>query len=189
MKQRLFLVLWMGLATATACRRHHVAPPVSAPISTAATVDPKPIVAPEPTAPEPVREAFAPQPPAAPPPAGPKLTYERREEPDGGIGTTVNGHPDGPKAEEMNKILQAGLPKMESCLNASTEIAAGKPIKVDVQYKVGNDGKPTEVQVRGPVSAAVQSCLVNQVSGLPYPAFGGPSVAHSFPIEYQRAWK
>ncbi len=89
----------------------------------------------------------------------------------------------------MNRVLKANLPKMESCLNASTEIEYGKPLQVNVQYKVGNDGKPTEVQIKGPVSPTVQSCLQRQVQALPYPQFGGEPVDHSFPLNYQRDWK
>lgn len=178
--------LALSLSLASGCRRKHVAPEQPAPTPVAA--------APEQAAPPPEAapvDPFPNTPPSAPsapptPPSAPKLDYNATV--DGGA-NTVNGHPDGPKADDMNKVLKAGLPKMESCLNASKELELGKAIAVEVKYKVGNDGKPTDVVVKGPVSATVQTCLSNQVGALPYPAFGGPPVEHSFPLNYQRDWK
>ncbi len=177
--------LALSLAFASGCRRKHVAPeqPAPAPVAAAPVEAPPPEAAPVdpfPNAPSPSAPSARPTPPGAP-----KLDYNATA--DGG--TTVNGHPDGPKADDMNKVLKAGLPKMESCLNASKELEFGKAVAVEVKYRVGNDGKPTDVVVKGPVSATVQTCLSNQVGALPYPAFGGPPVEHSFPLNYQRDWK
>lgn len=178
--------LAVSLGLTAGCRRKHVAPEQPAPQPVAAA----PVEAPPEAAPtDPFPAAPTPSAPSASPsapPSAPKLDYNATV--DGGA-NTVNGHPDGPKADDMNKVLKAGLPKMESCLNASKEVEVGKAIAVEVKYKVGNDGKPTDIVVKGPVSATVQSCLSSQVGALPYPAFGGPPVEHSFPLNYQRDWK
>lgn len=173
-------------ALAGGCRRKHA--PIGPPAQAA---QPTPVAPPSAEAPPPVENAPSPpaSPSAPPPPASLDAATFHYEVVDGGAGGTVNGDPNGPKADEMNRILKAGLPKLEGCLNASTEIEYGKPLQVSVQYKVGNDGKPTDVQIKGPVSATVQSCLQSQVQALPYPAFSGAPIAHSFPINYQRDWK
>ena len=164
--------------TLAGCRRKHVAPAVPEPPApvAAAPAEPAPVAA------EPVVAAPA-SPPSAPAAAPAEVTYEKVTPADGG---TINGAADGPKAEEMNKILKAALPKLEACLAAEKGIELGKPLKIDVQYKVGNDGKPTDVEVKGAPGAS-QACLAQQVAAIVYPAFGGPPLQHSFPINYQRS--
>lgn len=166
--------------TLAGCRRKHVAPAVPEPPAPVAEapVEPAPVAA-EPAVAAPPPPSPSPSPPAA----RAEVTYEKVTPADGG---TINGAADGPKAEEMNKILKAALPKLEACLAAEKSIELGKPLKIDVQYKVGNDGKPTDVEVKGAPGGS-QACLTQQVAAIAYPAFGGPPLQHSFPINYQRS--
>lgn len=182
------LIALVGVAVVPACRKRHrqsaedllpgapaEAPAAAAPAPPSASDNVAPLYYPPP----------APAPAKVTPPdmAGPRLGYASRPLPDGG---TVNGHPDGPQAEALNKVLQESLPRFEACLNASTEIAAGQRLQVNVKYQIGNDGKPINVAVAGPVSAKVQACITSEVSATTYPKFGGPPIDHAFPLDYQR---
>ncbi|MFH2005188.1 MAG: hypothetical protein ABI333_01245 [bacterium] len=88
--------------------------------------------------------------------------------------STINGHPQGPKAEVFNAVTNNAYSRAAPCFAAQ---GGGGTTVASVRMTVANSGAVAEVEVTaGPKAEAFRKCLQGVVKGLTYPAFKGPKV-------------
>lgn len=124
-----------------------------------------------------VVDALNPPPPPAPPDLSPP------PKPD-----TMNGDPNGPQQAVFVALDVDGQKKVQSCLSAipaSAPLAPG-PQQLSVKYDVGNDGKPTAIDITGAAPAETVACAKSAIEGLAFPAYKGAVQSFQFLIKYSR---
>jgi len=172
----------------SSCRRH--APPDWQP----SIVEPPPrapVVVAAPRAPAPWPPPLIPSPPTpAPPP--PELGL-----PDGGAdggvlvvtvrtdGGTVNGHPQGPRAADLEAIVRRALPTMERCVD-SAELPANVDVSAYVRYRILPIGRTGTVEVQGNLPPASAACVKAIFDGLRFPRFEGEPIDSGLPFSLRR---
>ena len=177
MRRTGLLVLCLFATAAAGCRKRKPHP-ARAPAPVAL---PRPVLAP----PLPRQAALPAVRPAAPAP-------RRANPPDGGgpigstalDGGTVNGHPNGPRAEALNAVVSSLGPSVQSCLDGATGISAGVDVPIQVSYRIRPNGRAANVQVSAPSGA--DDCIRRAVDNLQFPKFEGDPVSGSFPYAYRR---
>lgn len=98
---------------------------------------------------------------------------------------TINGHPEGPKAEVFNAIINSAFPRVGRCFaNQASKLRPGRnALRVDLT--VANDGSVKSATVSAGISnSAVRSCVRSVVKNLKFPAFKGSEVKQSVPFTY-----
>jgi hypothetical protein len=93
---------------------------------------------------------------------------------------TINGHPEGPRAEVFNAVTANAYGQAASCFaNQPT----GQTSTYRVRLTVGNTGSVELAQViAGPQVEAVRACLVRVVKRLTFPPYKGPKVTQTIPF-------
>jgi hypothetical protein len=87
---------------------------------------------------------------------------------------TINGHPQGPKAEVFNAVTNNAYSRAAPCFAAH---GAGGTTIASVRMTVAPSGSVTEAVVTaGPKAEPFRKCISGVVKGLAYPAFKGPKV-------------
>jgi hypothetical protein len=100
--------------------------------------------------------------------------------------TTINGHPEGPKAEVFNAVMNNAYGAAARCLTGPAASGDG-PSSLQVQVEVGNSGQVTKVAViGGSENAALRSCVTAVGKALPFPPFKGPVVVQTLPLTFFR---
>ncbi|MDY0000133.1 MAG: hypothetical protein RBU30_02435 [Polyangia bacterium] len=98
----------------------------------------------------------------------------------GGQVATINGHPQGPRAEVFNAVVNNAFSSALSCFEKAS---ANQTLVFRVQMTVGNEGSVEEAKVvSGPELEDVRSCLVGVVKRLTFPSFQGPKVSQTIPF-------
>jgi hypothetical protein len=98
---------------------------------------------------------------------------------------TINGHPEGPKAEVFNAVVNNAYGGAARCLAS----AAGTNASVSLQVKmvvVPSGVVETAEVVAGAEDAALRGCLVGVVKALTFPPFKGPNVTQTLPFTLVR---
>lgn len=166
----------LAIVLGAGCRRHHAATPYASDTVAAPEVAAAPPVAAPPSA------ATAGE--AANAPSAPPATAPRDAMPDGG---TVNGDPRGPRAAELNKIVDSALAPLQACFDrAGAAVAAGE-YNVTVHYVIEYPGYTGGVTARGDnVPKPVLDCCVGVIEGLKFPQYRGSKVERDLPFTYRK---
>jgi hypothetical protein len=138
-------------------------------------------------APPPEARPAPPPPPKAAKPAKARWGFDapapprRQADPQPAVASdTLNGDPNGLKREDLQKTLDAAMPRFTSCFDSATG-----SVNVSLTFDAGPDGKPDNVKVAGGGSTA-DRCVATVVNGLRLPTFSGKPVPVSFPLSIQR---
>lgn len=93
---------------------------------------------------------------------------------------TINGHPQGPRAEVFNAVVNNAF---SSALGCFAQATTDQTMAFRVRMTVGNEGVVEESRVvEGPPIPKVRSCLEGVVKRLTFPAFQGPKVTQTVPF-------
>ncbi len=93
---------------------------------------------------------------------------------------TINGHPQGPRAEVFNAVVNNAMRQASTCFAAEP---AGQTLSFRVQMTVGNSGSVDQAVVTaGPSKPKIRTCLVKVVKALTFPPFKGPKVTQTLPF-------
>lgn len=96
---------------------------------------------------------------------------------------SINGHPNGPKAEVFNAVVNSAFPRVSSCFQAQMDNLKGDQPSVRVRITVANSGEVSEASVVGGTdNASVRSCTLSALKSLRFPAFEGRPVSQVVPF-------
>jgi hypothetical protein len=124
-----------------------------------------------PRAAKPAKQRWGFDPPAPPPrrqPAEPAVAVD-----------TLNGDPNGLKRDDLQKALDAAMPRFTSCFGSATG-----SVNVSLTFDATAEGKPDNIKVAG--GGGADGCVTGVVKGLRLPTFSGKPVPVSFPLSIQR---
>jgi hypothetical protein len=99
---------------------------------------------------------------------------------------TINGHPEGPKAEVFNAVMNNAFGAAARCLTGPAATGDG-PSALQVQVEVGPSGQVEKAEVQGGAeNPSLRACVVGVVKGLTFPPFKGPKVVQTVPFSFYR---
>jgi hypothetical protein len=151
---------------ASACKKAPPPPPMVLVVQPSPPIDTDTVV-----------DALTPPPPPTPPDLSPPPKAD-----------TMNGDPSGPQQAVFGALDVEAQRKVQSCLSAipaSAPLAPG-PQQFSVKYDVGNDGKPTAIDITGAAPAETIACAKSAIEGLAFPAYKGAVLGFQFQIQYSR---
>lgn len=97
-----------------------------------------------------------------------------------GAVASINGHPEGPKAEVFNAVVNNAFANALGCFAKAT---SDQTLAFRVKMTVGNGGTVDEATVvSGPPMKPVRDCLEGVVKRLTFPPFKGPPVTQTIPF-------
>ena len=99
---------------------------------------------------------------------------------------TLNGHPRGPRAADLDRVVAGLAPALRGCLDALPDREVGSRIEVQLAYQVEPAGQVSQVTVEGNAPAPARACLERTTRGAVFPAFAGAAVSGSVPYSYSR---
>jgi len=101
-----------------------------------------------------------------------------------GAPSTINAHPEGPKAEVFNAVVNNAYAGAARCLAAAVGASS---VSLQVKMVVAPSGVvETAEAVSGTEDAALRACVCGVVKALTFPPFKGPAVAQILPFTLVR---
>jgi hypothetical protein len=158
------LIAW-ALLFGASCRRTHEVPQIDPSLRASAPAAPE-----EEAVVEGVPSWVPPLPKAVPPPR---------------VDAAVPYAPPAPRPEQISAALAGAQQQMTNCADGA-ELPVGTHLSLKVSYSISPAGDVGGITVAGEAPETVRTCLRGVVSGLKVPAFAGPPVSLTFPIEYSR---
>jgi outer membrane biosynthesis protein TonB len=98
---------------------------------------------------------------------------------------TINGHPQGPKAEVFNAVINSAFPRASRCFARQTGRLKPGRNTLKIQISVSREGSVESARVTSGISNEdVRSCVTRVMRSLKFPSYEGKEISQSIPLTY-----